>query len=276
MAKMTIDSVRVAVARDGTVTVPEAEDMAVGQVNARPREQAAGRPRDRRGRRGRAREDRAPQPPGRVAGGAAGARHRQGLVSRPTTVGGHDAAEVISWLRKAIRRCEEDNAIYCVVQLERSGLGAWAWKRLRVIVSEDVGLAWPEGPAVIAALHAAYVDLKRGAEAAEAAAVADAPRPRRAAAVPLAEEPPGRRRADHRLPRRRGPGGPRLGAGPPHRTGRRMRKGWADFWTEGTRLEPHAEQPGEAEWRQRAMAAVERGQALPDEESPAQGALFDP
>jgi hypothetical protein len=32
MAKMTIDRVRVAVAKDGTVTVPDAEDMAVGQV----------------------------------------------------------------------------------------------------------------------------------------------------------------------------------------------------------------------------------------------------
>jgi hypothetical protein len=36
MAKMTIDSVRVAVAKDGTVTVPEAEDMAVGQVMRDP------------------------------------------------------------------------------------------------------------------------------------------------------------------------------------------------------------------------------------------------
>jgi hypothetical protein len=36
MAKMTIESVRVAVATDGTVTVSEAEDMAVGQVTRDP------------------------------------------------------------------------------------------------------------------------------------------------------------------------------------------------------------------------------------------------
>ncbi len=36
MAKMTIESVRMTVATDGTVTVPEAEDMAVGQVMRDP------------------------------------------------------------------------------------------------------------------------------------------------------------------------------------------------------------------------------------------------
>ena len=36
MAKMTIESVRVAVAKDGTVTLPQAEGMAVGQVMRDP------------------------------------------------------------------------------------------------------------------------------------------------------------------------------------------------------------------------------------------------
>ena len=195
----------------------------------------------------------------------------------PRTVGGHDAGEVVSWLQKAIRRGQEDDAIYCAVQLERSGFGAWAWKRLRVIVSEDVGLAWPEGPTVIAALHQTYVDLKRGApKQPRLRPWRIAARARRPAAVPGTEEPPGRRRPDHRLPRRHRPKGPRVRARQAHGQGQTDAAQLEHFWTEGTRLEPHAEQPGEAGWRQRAMAAVERGQALPDEEAPAQDALFDP
>jgi hypothetical protein len=58
------------------------------------------------------------------------------------------------------------------------------------------------------------------------------------------------------------------------RRGRRMGKGWDEFWTEGTRLHPHAEQPGEAQWRERAIEAVKRD-ALPDCESPAQTQLFE-
>jgi hypothetical protein len=36
MARMSIENVRVALAKDGTVTVPDAEDMAVGQVMRDP------------------------------------------------------------------------------------------------------------------------------------------------------------------------------------------------------------------------------------------------
>jgi replication-associated recombination protein RarA len=197
-------------------------------------------------------------------------------VSRATTVGGHDAAEVVSWLQKAIRRGEEEDAVYCVVQLERSGLGPWAWKRLRVIVSEDVGLAWPEGPAVIAALHATYVDLRRGAPKQPKL------RPWRMPlvhAVLLLCRAPKSRLVDvvqitaFRDDERREV--PEYAVDKHTARGRRMRRGWEHFWTEGTRLEPHAEQPREAEWRERAIVAVERCPALPDDEAPAQGALFE-
>jgi replication-associated recombination protein RarA len=175
-------------------------------------------------------------------------------VSGPTTVGGHDAAEVVSWLQKAIRRGEEEDAVYCVVQLERSGLGAWAWKRLRVIVSEDVGLAWPESPAVIAALHATYVDLKRGAPKQPSLRpwrmplvhavllLCRAPKSRLVDVVQITafREDTVRRVPEYSLDKHTA-------------RGRRMRRGWEHFWTDGTWLEPHAEQPGETEWRERAM-----------------------
>ena len=83
------------------------------------------------------------------------------MADRPTTAGGYDATEAISAVQKAIRRGEVENAVYWATELERSGFGAWVWKRLRVIVSEDVGPAWVEGPAVIDALYRTYGDLRR-------------------------------------------------------------------------------------------------------------------
>ena len=195
----------------------------------------------------------------------------------PTTVRGYDAREVVSALQKCIRRGLDDDAVYWAVELERSGLGAWCWKRLRVIVSEDVGLAWPEGPAVIAALHAAYLDLKRNAPKVPrqrpwrmplvhaVLALARAPKSRLVDVVQITAFRDGERRElpDVALDRHTG-------------RGRRMGRGWQHFWEEGTQLEPLAEQPDEAEWRRKAMVAVEATDPLPDEEHPAQGALFDP
>lgn len=68
------------------------------------------------------------------------------------TRNGHPADEVISALQKAVRRCEADAAVYWAHEANLSGLGAWTWRRLFVITSEDVGLAEPNAPAVIAGL----------------------------------------------------------------------------------------------------------------------------
>jgi replication-associated recombination protein RarA len=69
------------------------------------------------------------------------------------TVGGHGPYEAVSALQKAIRRGELDNAAYWTADLLLSGQGWWIWRRLFTICSEDVGPAWPEGPAVIRALY---------------------------------------------------------------------------------------------------------------------------
>lgn len=192
----------------------------------------------------------------------------------PTTVRGYDAAEVVSALQKCIRRGLDDDAIYWAVELERSGLGAWCWKRLRVITSEDVGLAWPEGPAVIAALHATYLDLKRNA------AKPPKQRPWRLVlvhAVLLLARAPKSRLVDvaqivaFRDDERREL--PDVAIDRHTARGKRAGRGWEHFWTEGAQLHPHAEQPGEAEYRARAIEAVEKP-ALPDETPGDQGALF--
>lgn len=76
------------------------------------------------------------------------------------TVRGFEMGEVTSALQKAIRRGDEDGALTWAVEIDQSGFGAMLWSRLTVITSEDVGIAWPEGPAVIEALHQAWKRMK--------------------------------------------------------------------------------------------------------------------
>lgn len=71
----------------------------------------------------------------------------------PRTVNGHSAYEAISALQKAVRRGELDNAMYWATDLDLSGFTDWLWRRILIMVVEDVGPAWPEGPAVIKALY---------------------------------------------------------------------------------------------------------------------------
>jgi len=58
-----------------------------------------------------------------------------------TTPGGHLCGEVTSALQKSIRRGHERDALYWVSELDAAGFGNYAWKRLRLIASEDVGIA---------------------------------------------------------------------------------------------------------------------------------------
>lgn len=72
---------------------------------------------------------------------------------QPRTSRGYAFDECVSATQKAIRRRDEQLACWFAAELDRSGYGGHVWSRLEVIASEDVGLALPEGPAVIAALH---------------------------------------------------------------------------------------------------------------------------
>jgi hypothetical protein len=56
------------------------------------------------------------------------------------TVGGHELSEVASAFQKSIRRGLEDEALHWGVELDLSGFGEYAWKRLRIMTSEDIGL----------------------------------------------------------------------------------------------------------------------------------------
>ena len=69
---------------------------------------------------------------------------------------GYDFFECASALQKSIRRGNEDSAMYFAVELFNSGYGEYVWKRLKIMCSEDIGLAEPYMPANIQALYEMY------------------------------------------------------------------------------------------------------------------------
>lgn len=76
------------------------------------------------------------------------------------TVRGFDAHEVTSALQKCIRRGDETQAVQWAVELDQSGLGDYCWQRLLIITSEDVGVAWIDGPSVIRSLYQTYMEIR--------------------------------------------------------------------------------------------------------------------
>jgi replication-associated recombination protein RarA len=77
------------------------------------------------------------------------------------TIRGYQFSEVASALQKSIRRGLEEDSLYWAAELDRSNYGAYVWKRLIMITSEDVGLAEPMLPATIRALYDTWVETKK-------------------------------------------------------------------------------------------------------------------
>jgi replication-associated recombination protein RarA len=77
------------------------------------------------------------------------------------TIGGHSFYTVASAIQKYVRRGDEHKALYWFSELFMSGFDNYAWKRIKVMVSEDVGLANPMLPAQIHALYQTYVEMKK-------------------------------------------------------------------------------------------------------------------
>ena len=84
---------------------------------------------------------------------------KDGNICSPLTPKGYHLDEVISALQKEIRRGKEYEAVYWAVELESFNAKA-LWNRLRVIASEDVGIAEPHAPLIVNALESAYWDSK--------------------------------------------------------------------------------------------------------------------
>ena len=81
----------------------------------------------------------------------------------PPTRRGYAFDECASALQKAVRRSDSDGAVYWALELADSGYGAYVWRRLLIITSEDVGLAEPTMPATIHALHQSALTLQAAA-----------------------------------------------------------------------------------------------------------------
>jgi len=70
---------------------------------------------------------------------------------------GYDLWEAASALQKSIRRGDEDGALFWATELDKSGFGEYVFKRLKIIASEDVGLAEPLLPAVLESLYSNWI-----------------------------------------------------------------------------------------------------------------------
>jgi replication-associated recombination protein RarA len=68
---------------------------------------------------------------------------------------------VASAYQKCVRRGMEHEALWFGTELYMSGYAEYAWFRLRVMVSEDIGLANPSLPAQVDALYRTYLDFKK-------------------------------------------------------------------------------------------------------------------
>jgi replication-associated recombination protein RarA len=75
----------------------------------------------------------------------------------PLTARGYDIYELLSALQKDIRRCNEYQAIHWAIELETFN-AKMLWNRLRVIASEDIGLANTEATLLIDVLEKQYND----------------------------------------------------------------------------------------------------------------------
>lgn len=158
-----------------------------------------------------------------------------------TSVGGYNLGEIASALQKSIRRGDEEGALFWGTELDLSHYGEYTWKRLRIITSEDVGLAEPHMPATIQALYAAWADLRKKKDERHGPerlflvnALLLLCRAKKSRMVDHAliayyeAERPTRPLPDYALDKHTG-------------AGRRLRRGHAHFWTEGAKIENAAD-----------------------------------
>jgi len=175
------------------------------------------------------------------------------------TTKGYEFFEAASALQKSIRRNEEDVALFFAVELYESGYDEYVWKRLRIISSEDIGLAEPFMPSTIQALYQSYVDQKKKKD--------EKNRPERLflihAVLLLCRAKKSRlvdwtlihcwnTHADRELPI------PDYAYDKHNAKGRSMKRGIRHFYEEGTILMNHAEQPREAERKNQALNSSQK------------------
>lgn len=86
---------------------------------------------------------------------------RSGRPWNAQTTHGYALDEVVSALQKTIRRGLVDEAMFWAHELNQSGYGAYAWRRLMVIASEDIGIADDHAPVLVNALYQMSAELHK-------------------------------------------------------------------------------------------------------------------
>lgn len=76
----------------------------------------------------------------------------------PTTQKGYKLMLCSSAFQKSIRLGDEEEAMFWAVEMFDSGFHEYVWKRLKIISSEDIGLAYPALPSIIQALYQSHVE----------------------------------------------------------------------------------------------------------------------
>lgn len=190
----------------------------------------------------------------------------------PKTVSGFDLFLVSSAYQKSVRMGLEDDALYWMAELWLSGYGEYAWKRIKIIASEDIGLASPMMPILIQSLYQSYLDQVKKKDPNHS--------PERLflvhATIALCRSKKSRLIdwtvidifRNHEKRRRDIPD---IAYDKHNLKGRRMGRGWEHFFQEGTILQNHHKMELEDERRLSAYSAVKDDSADPPEQS----TLFD-
>jgi replication-associated recombination protein RarA len=177
------------------------------------------------------------------------------------TRNGYEFFQVSSAFQKAIRRGDEDVALYFAAELFNSGYDEYLWKRIKIITSEDVGLAEPFLPMTVQALYRMYSDQRKKRD--------EKHQPEKLFlihAVLLLVRANKSRLVDWALicafeeNRSAKPDIPDYAFDMHARRGKAMGRGIDHFWSEGTRLDPHTELPREDEYRKKAYSIFSRKQ----------------
>jgi replication-associated recombination protein RarA len=80
------------------------------------------------------------------------------------TASGYLNSECTSAMQKCIRRGLEEEALFWATELDLAGYGAYVWKRLRIIASEDIGMADPNVSVQVRALYENWVEKRKNKE----------------------------------------------------------------------------------------------------------------
>lgn len=80
------------------------------------------------------------------------------------TLGGYLNSECTSAMQKCIRRGLEEEALFWATELDLAGYGAYVWKRLRIVASEDIGLADPNLCVQVRVLYENWIEQRKKKE----------------------------------------------------------------------------------------------------------------